>query len=331
MVILFKSKPSILACGTVVGPLEKQSVYFSYFDSVADDERWQQETNEQGQTKMIQEACDIILEKAKLKNMDIEYFLSGDLVNQMTPTNFAAKELACSFIGLFSACATSVSSIIVACLLTELGASKYAIAGSSSQHNAAERQFRYPINYGAQKPATAQWTVTAAGYGLIGKHDPKCPSIIAATVGKVVDYGEVNPMHMGGAMAPAAFDTIQAHLKKRKQKIQDYDIIMTGDLGKIGLKILKAMFAQTGVKEKELEILRDAGAEYYGDDESFLAGASGAGCSASVYLSYVVQQLNSGRFKRVLLVATGALLSPLSFQQGETIPCTAHAIEVTME
>lgn len=331
MVILFKSKPSILACGTVAGPLEKQSVYYSYFDSVVDDERWQQATNEQGQTKMIQEACDIILEKANLKNMDIEYFLSGDLVNQMTPTNFAAKEIACSFIGMFSACATSVSSVIVACLLTELGASNYAIAGSSSQHNSAERQFRYPINYGAQKPATAQWTATAAGYGLIGKHTPNCPSVVAATVGKVIDYGEVNPMHMGGAMAPAAFDTIQAHLKKRKQKIQDYDIIMTGDLGKIGLKILKAMFAQTGAKEKDLEIFRDAGAEYYGEDESFLAGASGAGCSASVYFSYIDQQLKSGRYKRVLLVATGALLSPLSFQQGETIPCTAHAIEVTME
>lgn len=331
MVIVFKSKPSILASGTVAGPLEKQSVYFSYFDSISDDERWQQASNEQGQTKMIQEACEIILQKAKLQNMDIEYFLSGDLVNQMTPTNFAAKEIACSFIGMFSACATSISSVIVACLLTELGASKYAIAGSSSQHNAAERQFRYPLNYGAQKPETAQWTATAAGYALIGRHRDNSPSIVAATVGKVVDYGEVNPMHMGGAMTPAAYDTIQAHLKKRNQKIEDYDVIMTGDLGKIGLKILKAMFAQTGVKEKELEVLRDAGAEFYGEDESFLAGASGAGCSAAVYFSYIYQQLKSGRFKRVLLVATGALLSPLSFQQGQTIPCTAHAIEVIME
>ncbi|RHW39847.1 stage V sporulation protein AD [Lysinibacillus yapensis] len=331
MVILFTSKPSIIACGVAAGPLEQRSVFYSYFDSVAEDERWGQKSNEQGHSKMIQEACDIVMEKAKIKNLDVDFFLSGDLVNQMTPTNFAARELAISFIGLFSACATSVSSVIVASLLTELGASQYAIAGAASQHNAIERQFRYPINYGFQKPATAQWTVTAAGYALIGKHDPNLPSIVAGTVGKVVDYGEVNPLHMGGAMAPAAYDTITSHLKKRHQKITDYDLIMTGDLGKIGLKILKAMFAQSGEKQEDLEIFRDAGGEFYGEDEKFQAGASGAGCSASVFFSYIEQQLKTGRFKRVLLVATGALLSPLSYQQGETIPCTAHAIEITME
>lgn len=331
MVILFPSKPSILACGAVAGPLERKSVFYSYFDSVVEDERWNQKTNEQGHSMMIQEACEIVTKKANIKNLDIDFFLSGDLVNQMTPTNFAAKEIACSFIGLFSACATSVSSVIIACLLTELSASELAIAGASSQHNAIERQFRYPIDYGAQKPATSQWTVTAAGYTLIGKNHPDFPSVVAATVGKVVDYGEVNPFHMGGAMAPAAYDTITSHLKNRKQKITDYDLIMTGDLGKIGLKILKAMFAQTGTKQNELQLLRDAGAEFYGEDESFQAGASGAGCSASVFFSYIDQQMKSGRFKRVLLVATGALLSPLSFQQGETIPCTAHAIEITME
>nr|WP_106783865.1 stage V sporulation protein AD [Lysinibacillus timonensis] len=331
MVIVFNSKPSILASGAVAGPLEKKSVFYSYFDSVVEDERWNERTNEQGHAKMINEACNIILKKANIKNTDVNYLLSGDLVNQMTPSNFAAREFATPFIGLFSACATSVSSVIVASLLTELGASELAIAGAASQHNAIERQFRYPINYGSMKPATAQWTVTAAGYALIGKHNPELPSIEAATVGKVVDYGDTNPFHMGGAMAPAAYDTITTHLKERNQKIYDYDLIMTGDLGKIGLKILKAMLAQSGVKQEELQLIRDAGAEYYGEDEAFLAGASGAGCSASVYFSYIIQQLKSGRYKRVLLCATGSLLSPLSYQQGESIPCTAHAIELTME
>lgn len=331
MVIVFESKPSILASGAVAGPLERRSVFYSYFDAVVEDERWNQQTNEEGNAKMIQEAVDIIMQKSNLKNLDIDFFLAGDLVNQMTPTTFAAREIATSFIGMFSACATSVSSVIVACLLTELGASKYAIAGASSQHNSIERQFRYPIYYGSQKPATAQWTVTAAGFSLIGQHDPKSPSIVAATVGKVVDYGLVNPLHMGAAMAPAAYDTILQHLKKRKQKPQDYDLIMTGDLGKVGLKILKAMLAEEGWSQAELNLIRDAGAEFYGEDESFLAGASGAGCSAAVYYSYVLQQLKDGRYKRVLLAATGSLLSPLSFQQGETIPCTAHAIEMTME
>ncbi|HWL27136.1 MAG TPA: stage V sporulation protein AD [Ureibacillus sp.] len=331
MVIEFKSKPSILANGAVAGPLEKKSVFYSYFDSVIEDERWNEKTNEQGHATMILEACDIVMKKANIKNLDVDFFLSGDLVNQMTPSNFAARELAISFIGLFSACATSVSSVIIASLLTELGASQLAIAGAASQHNAIERQFRYPIEYGGKKPATAQWTVTAAGYALVGKHNPEYPSVVAATVGKVVDVGDTNPFHMGGAMAPAAYDTINAHLTKRNQKFQDYDLIMTGDLGKVGLKILKAMFAQNGVKPEELQLLRDAGAEFYGEDQAFLAGASGAGCSAAVYFSYIIQQLKSGRFKRVLLCATGALLSPLSFQQGESIPCTAHAIELTME
>ncbi|MEK5184161.1 stage V sporulation protein AD [Solibacillus sp. FSL R5-0691] len=330
MVIVFQSKPSILSSGVVVGPLEKRSVFQTYFDKISTDERLQKDSNEKGNAVLISEACQIILKKSNLKNLDIDYLLGGDLVNQMTPTNFAARELAVSFIGLFSACATSVSSIVIASLLTELGASDFSIAGASSQHNSVERQFRYPVDYGGQKPATAQWTVTAAGFVLVGKHQPKLPYVEAATIGKVIDYGATDPFHMGGAMAPAAFDTIQAHLKKRSQTIKDYDVIMTGDLGKIGLKILIAMFAQSGVKKEDLSRFRDAGAEFYGEDTAFLAGASGAGCSAAVYSGYMMEQFKSGRYKRVLLVATGALLSPLSFQQGESIPCTAHAIEIGM-
>ena len=331
MVIIFQSKPSILATASVVGPLEKRSVFKSYFDTVMDDERVQEKTNEKGHALMVNEACKLIVSKAGIKNLDIDYFIGGDLVNQMTPTNFAARELAVSFIGLFSACATSVSSVIIASLLTEVGASQLAVAGASSQHNSVERQFRYPVDYGAQKPATAQWTVTGAGYALIGEHTDDAPFVEAATVGKVVDFGATDPFHMGGAMAPAAFDTIQQHLKGRNQKLTDYDTIMTGDLGQIGLKILKAMFAQSGTPKEQLQIFRDAGAEYYGEDDSFQAGASGPGCSATVYFSYINEQLKSGRYKRVLLVATGALLSPLSYQQGETIPCTAHAMEIAMK
>ena len=170
MVIIFEKKPAILACAAVTGPLEKRSVFKSYFDNILEDERFQENTNEKGQMALIQEACQTLLKKADVKNLDIDYFLSGDLVNQMTPTNFAARELAVSFIGLFSACATAVSSVIIAGLLTELGASNFAIAGASSHHNATERQFRYPVEYGAQKPATAQWTVTAAGFALVGKY-----------------------------------------------------------------------------------------------------------------------------------------------------------------
>lgn len=333
MVIVFHSKPSILATAAVVGPLEKRSVFASYIDRISDDERFEKKSNERGQHQLINETVDALLKKRNVRPLDIEYFLAGDLVNQMTPTNFAAKTLAASFIGLFSACATSVSAVIVAALLTELGASKLAIAGASSHHNATERQFRYPVNYGAQKPGYAQWTVTGAGFCLIGPQQPEenHPIIVAATVGKVVDYAQTDPFFMGAAMAPAACDTLIQHLEQRQQTLQSYDVIFTGDLGIYGLKILKALLLEKGMQAEHLECLRDAGKEFYGDDQAFQAGASGAGCSAVVFFNYVMEQMRSGRFKRVLLIATGALLSPLSFQQGETIPCTAHAVEVVME
>jgi len=331
VVIIFPSKPSVLAGGVVAGPLEERSTFKQYFDTVYEDERWQMETNEQGHRKMIEEACEIAMKKGGITTKEVDFLLGGDLVNQMTPTNFAARELAIPFIGMFSACATSVSAVIVASLLTELGAADLSIAGASSQHNAVERQFRYPINYGAQKPQTAQWTVTAAGYALIGKHREDAPSIEAATIGKVIDYGMDDPFHMGAAMAPAAFQTIKSHLEERKQELYHYDLILTGDLGQLGLKLLKGMFVESGIKNEELTFLRDAGAEFYGQDEAFQSGASGAGCSAAVFFSYVMQEIRAGSYKRVLLVATGALLSPLSFQQKETIPCTAHAIEITMK
>lgn len=330
---MFHSKPSILATAAIVGPLERKSVFASYMDVVGEDERFGQKTNERGQHFMINETVNTLLKKAKVQPLEVEYFLAGDLINQMTPTNFAARTLAVSFIGLFSACATSVSGMIVAALLTELGASKLAIAGASSHHNATERQFRYPINYGAQKPGYAQWTVTGAGFCLIGppQQDEQHPVIVSATVGKVIDYAQADPFHMGAAMAPAAYDTLVAHLTQRQQTLESYDVVFTGDLGMYGLKILKALLLERGIPAEQLERLRDAGQEFYGDDQAFQAGASGAGCSAVVFLNYVLEQMRSGRYKRVLLVATGALLSSLSFQQGETIPCTAHAVEVVME
>lgn len=331
MVIIFKSKPSIISAASVVGPLEKRSVFASYFDLIVEDERLAQNTNEQGQKELILLATKKLLQKAEVDNLDVQYFLAGDLINQMTPTNFAAKTLATSFIGLFSACATSISSVIIAALLTEVGASNLAIAGASSHHNGTERQFRYPIDYGAQKPASAQWTVTGAGFCLVSPHKEQTPSIVAATVGKVVDYDQSDPFHMGAAMAPAAYSTLSDHLRDRNQPLSTYDAIFTGDLGKVGLKILKAMLVEEGYKSEDLKVLRDAGAEFYGEDTAFQSGASGAGCSAVVFFNYVLEQLKTGRYERVLLIATGSLLSPLSYQQGETIPCTAHAIEVVIE
>ncbi|ARK25580.1 stage V sporulation protein AD [Sporosarcina sp. P37] len=329
-ILTFHSMPSIHATGVTAGPLEKKkSVFAQQFDKTYDDERCDLPTNEDGHQQLMYDAVLIALSKSKKQPDKIDFFLTGDLVNQMTPSNFTAQALAIPYIGLFSACATSVSSIITAALLAEAKQADWIVAGSSSQHNAIERQFRYPIEYGSQKGAASQWTVTAAGAVLVGKHKPGTPVIRCATVGKVVDMGMTDPLNMGSAMAPAASETLMNHLSGHGMTVDDYDTIITGDLGSNGFTIFKALANENGLPHTKN--FRDAGEEFYGKDPSFNAGASGSGCSAAVFFSDVYQKLMTGEYKRVLLLATGALLSPLSFQQGDTIPCIAHAVELTMD
>jgi stage V sporulation protein AD len=325
--IQFKEMPSIASTGVVVGPVEKESFFADSFDEILDLENEKGESYEQANTRFIEKACTIAVQQGHEQMENVNVFIGGDLINQLSPTNFAARRLAIPFLGVFSACASSMESLILGSLLLESGNAKSVLAGASSHHPSVERQFRYPIEYGAQKPGSAQWTVTAAGFALLQKHAKNAPIITHATIGRVVDGGQTDPLHMGAAMAPAARDTIERHLKNTNSSMADYDVIMTGDLGKIGLNILKEMFQD----EDGGVILQDAGAQFYGENSFFNAGASGAGCSAAVFFSYMYDQLKNGVFSRVLLVATGALLSPLTFQQGETIPCIAHAIECRME
>ncbi|WP_153731982.1 beta-ketoacyl-[acyl-carrier-protein] synthase family protein [Sporosarcina obsidiansis] len=328
--IIFKTMPSIHSTGVTAGPLEKKkSVFAQQFDKLYEDERCDLPTNEDGHRQLMYDAVMIALSKAKKSPEKIDILLTGDLVNQMTPSNFTAQALGIPYIGLFSACATSVSSMITAALFTDAQYANWIVAGSSSHHNAIERQFRYPLEYGSQKGATAQWTVTAAGAVLIGQNKPELPSIQCATIGKVVDMGMTDPLNMGSAMAPAAMSTLTNHLTGHGKTIDDYDTIITGDLGSNGFKILKALANESGLPHTKN--FRDAGEEFYGKDPTFKAGASGSGCSAAVFFSDVYQKLCKGEYRRVLLIATGALLSPLSYQQGDTIPCIAHAIEITRD
>lgn len=327
--LTFPSKPSIAETGVTVGPLEKKSSFISQFDKVFEDERAELSTNEQGHAKLFEDACMILLNKKNKKPEDVDFLLTGDLVNQMTPSSFSAKALEIPYLGLFSACATSVSSMITAALLTEVGLSTLSIAGSSSQHNSIERQFRYPIEYGAQKPESSQWTVTAAGAAAIVPNEKDFPFITCATIGRVIDLGLTDPLNMGAAMAPAAADTLERHLTGHNRKSGQYDAIVTGDLGKIGFEIYKELIKKKGIRTSKN--FRDAGVEFYGDDPDFFAGASGSGCSAAMYFTEIYSKLLAGTYKRVLLIATGALLSPLTVQQEETIPCIAHAIEIMAE
>lgn len=328
--IQFSTKPAIISTAVAAGPQEKISVFHSFFDVIYEDERISQETNEQGNAQLIEDTCTLAVRKAGLQKQDIDLFLSGDLVNQMTPTNFAARELAIPFMGMFSACATSVSSLITASVFIEAKLMGNVLFGASSQHNSVERQFRYPIDYGAQKPPTGQWTVTACGFGVLSHAQKDRPYVKCATIGQVIDCECTDPLDMGSAMAPAAFDTIQNHLQENRDNA-NYDLVITGDLGKTGLSILKELMKQSGLTSYPVKLFRDAGAEFYGDNPDFQSGASGAGCSASVYFGPIYGDLLSKKVKKVLLVATGALLSPLSFQQGETIPCIAHAVELCID
>lgn len=327
--LTFASNPIIAATGVVAGPLEKKSPFVSLFDKVYDDERGKLTTNEQGHAKLMEDACMIALSKVDKLPADADFLLIGDLINQMTPSSFCASALQIPYIGMFSACATSVSSLLTAALLTEAGMSSCSIAGSGSQHNAVERQFRYPVEYGSQTPATAQWTVTAAGVAAVTPNKEGFPSIVSGTIGRVIDLGITNPFKMGAAMAPAAADTLLRHLKGHGRKVNHYDAIITGDLGKVGFELYKKLLEKE--KIDTTANLRDGGAEFYGGDPDFQAGASGAGCSAAIYFSDVFAKMMAGEYKRVLLIATGSLLSPVTFQQGETIPCIAHAVELMMK
>lgn len=328
-ILTFSSLPSIGATGVTAGPLEKKSPFVSQFDKVFEDERAGQSTNEHGHAKLFEDACMILLSKKDMTVEKVDFLLTGDLVNQMTPSSFSAESMKIPYIGMFSACATSVSSLIMAALLTEAGMSTFSIAGSSSQHNSIERQFRYPIEYGSQSPESAQWTVTAAGVAAVVPHEENMPSIVCATIGRVIDLAMTDPFNMGAAMAPAAADTLERHLSSHNKKSSDYDAIVTGDLGKIGFELYKTL-----AREKKIVVsknFRDAGTEFYGNDPDFFAGASGTGCSAAIYFSDVYSKMMDGTYKNVLLIATGALLSPLTVQQEDTIPCIAHAVELTMK
>lgn len=250
-------------------------------------------------------------------------------MNQIISSSFAARTLAVPYLGLFGACSTSMEGLALAALLVDKQCAKYALAATVSHNAAAEKQYRYPTEYGAQKPPTAQWTVTAGGAAIVTASDNQQDPLVvtSATIGRVVDMGLKDPFNMGAAMAPAAFDTIVSHFRDLEIPYDYYDLILTGDLAQIGHDILIDLFDQHRI-EIPADRYSDAGLMIYGKHPDTWAGASGAGCSAAVAYGHIVRRLRSGDLQRVLIVATGALLSPTSYQQQESIPCIAHAVSI---
>lgn len=271
----------------------------------------------------MSEAIDLCLQKANKKKEEIDFFLGGDLLNQNVTASYVAREKEIPFLGLFNACATSMEAITLAAVLLDGGFAEKIITSVSSHFSTAERQFRFPTEFGGQKPDTAMYTVTGSGAALITKK--KSPiKVEAATVGKVVDLGITSPFNMGSAMAPAAADTIETHLQELNRCPEDYDAIITGDLSRIGTPIVRSLLSEKGVDIAKVH--HDCGVLIFSGDQNVFSGGSGCACSAVVTFSHLFDEMKRGMIKRMLVVATGALLNPLMVQQKESIPCIAHGV-----
>lgn len=325
---VFQNRPVILASSAVGGPFEAKGGLAEDFDILHDDMWLGQDSFEKAEKKMLEEACETAIQKAGIKKEDIDFFLSGDLLNQIISSSFAARTLAVPYFGLFGACSSSMEGLSIAAQLVDSKAANYVLAATSSHNASAEKQFRYPTEYGAQKPPTAQWTVTGAGAALVGR-DGEGPRITCATIGRVIDMGISDPFNMGAAMAPAAVDTIQAHFRDLERNPTYYDVIATGDLGKVGHEIAGDLLIKHGM-DIPADIFTDCGIMIYKEGQPVMAGASGCGCSATVTYGHFLRRMREGELKRVLIVATGALMSPMSYQQKESIPCIAHAVSIEM-
>ncbi len=329
--IFFKNKPRIVSTGTIAGPKECQGVVGALVDKALSDDMFGETTYEKAECKMLSYAISQAMKNGGVTEKEVDMLISGDLLNQIISASFAARDFEIPFLGVYGACSTLAESYAIAATLIDGGYIQNAVAATGSHFSSAERQYRYPLELGNTRPPQAQWTVTGAGGAFIanaGAPNAKNSrvAITSATIGKVVDFGITDVNNMGAAMAPAAADTIFTHLKDTGLKPEDYDIILTGDLGALGSRIVKDLLWERGVDTQENHV--DCGEIIYKVIEDEFQGGSGAGCSAVVFNSYVFDKIQKGELKRVLLAATGALLSTVSSGQGESIPCICHAVSI---
>lgn len=321
--IKFELPPKLISGYSIVGPKEAKSPVAKYFDYVLKNDAFNEKTYERAERKMLEQAICGAIDKANLLSTDIDILLSGDLLNQIISASYSARQIQTSFIGLFGACSTMTLSLALGACLIDGGSAKKVACATCSHFSTAERQFRFPLELGCQRPPTAQWTVTGAGCSILSR-DGDGHKVTHATFGKVIDFGINDMNNMGAAMAPAAADTLKNLFTDTKTKPSDYDLIATGDLGKLGSELLVDLLENYGFKVAENYC--DCGQVIYNKDERAFMGGSGCGCSASVMNSYILSKLDSGDYKKVILISTGALMSTTSAQQGDTIPGIAHAV-----
>ena len=327
--VRFDKKVYIKGSAAICGTKENEGPIGSDFDIIMPDAEWNEETWEKTESKMQREAVKLAVQKAGLNLSDIEYIFAGDLLNQCIGAGFGLRELDIPFFGVYGACSTMIESLSLSAAMIDGGFAVNTAAVTSSHFCTAERQYRTPLAYGGQRTPTAQWTVTGAG-ALVLSSNGTGPYITEITTGNICDMGVKDANNMGGAMAPAAYDTLLAHFKDSNKKPSDYDLILTGDLGKVGREILIELIAKDGYDISKN--YNDCGCMIYDlQEQDVHAGGSGCGCIASVLCGHILKRMNNGELKNVLAIGTGALLSPTSSLQGESVPGIAHAAAIHCE
>ena len=324
--IKLTNPPKIIATYSIVGPKEGEGPLANYFDEVIKDDTLGKDSFEKAESGLMYNAITGAINKANLKEGDIHYLLSGDLLNQIISSGYAARDFKIPFLGLYGACSTMAESLSLGALLMDGDYADNLVASTSSHFSSAERQFRFPLEYGSQRNPCAQWTVTGSGAMVLGK-EGNYPCITYVTTGLVKDYGEKDANNMGAAMAPAAVDTIYKHLKDTGRSPDYYDYIVTGDLGQVGREITDKLLLEYGYDISKNHV--DCGELIFDlDNQNVGSGGSGCGCSAVVASGYFYKKLMKKEIKSILLVSTGALMSPTSTMQGESIPGIAHAVAI---
>lgn len=311
------------ATGTAVGPLESRGPLSSYFDKAYDTLNCGEKDWVEAERALMRRAVSFCLAKAGKTEADMDLFLAGDLIDQTVTSNFIARENRIPFLGMFGACSTSMETLAAGAQLVDSGFAENVLCAVSSHNATAERQFRYPTEYGGPSKLTQTFTVTGAGAAIVTK-EPGKVRVIEATIGRVIDWGIGDASNMGSAMAPAAADTIWTHFQDTGRVPDDYDLIVTGDLSSVGSPILNQLLVEKGLDITRIH--QDCGLMIYSPEQPVDAGGSGCACSAVVTYGYLYKRLAEGSLKRVLIVATGALLNSATPKQKDTIPCIAHGV-----
>ena len=323
----FVNKPYLISSGSIVGSKEAEGPMGQLFDKVCYDDKFGADTWEDAESSLQKEALAIALQKGGLQKQDIEMVYAGDLLGQSIASSFGLAGYQVPHVGLYGACSTCGLSLAVGAMTVEGSCAQKTACITSSHFASAEKEFRFPLAYGNQRPKSATWTVTGSGAFILSAQPGRQvrARITGVTFGKIVDYGIKDSMNMGACMAPAAADTIRQNLEDFGRTPGDYDRIITGDLGTVGQKLLFDLLA-----EKQIDITKqhmDCGIEIYDSEKQDTnAGGSGCGCSAVVLSAYILKKIEEGIWKRVLFVPTGALLSKTSFNEGQTIPGIAHGV-----